>query len=232
MALALLPAPAGAASIVKLQIVQRPPYLMMDASGDVSGISVRPTVAAFRKAGIAVAWEAVPALRQLQRLKDNKEKICSVGWYKTKEREQFAKFSHPLSQDAPWAGLANIAFKPPPNVTVKGLLADSQVTVLLKSGYVYGDYLDQQIAGMKAQHKETTGDMPQLFKMIALGRAQIMFAPRDEIQYYLDNGSISKADTKVIEFSEMPAGYQRYLMCSRLVDDDILARFNAALSAP
>src|SRR5471030_911016 len=232
LALTLLPAAARAAPALKLQIVQRPPYLMVAANGDVSGISVQPTVAAFKKAGIAVEWEAVPALRQLQRLKDNREKVCSVGWYKTREREQFAKFTHAVSQDSPWAGLANIAFKPPPNLTVKAMLADSRITVLLKNGYVYGDYLDIQIAGMKAQHMETTGDMQQVFKMIARGRAQITFAPVDEIRYYLDAGAISRADTKVIEFPEMPAGYKRYLMCSKQVDDQTIAQFNAALSTP
>lgn len=232
LAMSLLPAAASAAAALKLQIVQRPPYLMVAANGDVSGIAVQPTVAAFKKAGIAVEWQAVPALRQLQRLKDNREKVCSVGWYKTREREQFAKFTHAVSQDSPWAGLANIAFKPPPNLTVKAMLADSQITVLLKNGYVYGDYLDIQIAGMKAQHMETTGDMLQVFKMIARGRAQITFAPVDEIRYYLDAGAISRADTKVIEFPEMPAGYKRYLMCSKQVDDQTIAQFNAALSTP
>src|SRR5471032_1804070 len=87
LSLALLPAAASAAAALKLQIVQRPPYLIVEANGDVSGIAVQPTVAAFKKAGIAVEWQAVPALRQLQRLKDNREKVCSVGWYKTRERE-------------------------------------------------------------------------------------------------------------------------------------------------
>src|SRR5471032_3123005 len=168
LALSIFPTAVGAAAALKLQIVQRPPYLMVAANGDVSGNAVQPTVASSKKAGIAVEWQAVPALRQLQRLKDNREKVCSVGWYKTREREQFAKFTHAVSQDSPWAGLANIAFKPPPNLTVKAMLADSQITVLLKNGYVYGDYLDIQIAGMKAQHMETTGDMQQVFKMIAI----------------------------------------------------------------
>src|SRR5476649_1570911 len=159
-----------------------------------------------------------------------KKSARSAG--KTREREQFAKFTHAVSQDSPWAGLANIAFKPPPNLTVKAMLADSRITVLLKNGYVYGDYLDIQIAGMKAQHMETTGDMLQVFKMIARGRAQITFAPVDEIRYYLDAGAISRADTKVIEFPEMPAGYKRYLMCSKQVDDQTIAQFNAALSTP
>jgi uncharacterized protein (TIGR02285 family) len=230
--LALTSSAATATPALKLQIVRRPPYLVIEANGDVSGTSVHPTIAAFKKAGITVEWEPVPALRQLQRLKDNKERVCSVGWYRTREREQFAKFSHAVSQDAPWVGFANTAFAVPKNATVQAILADTDVTVLLKKGYVYGDYLDQQLAAMKAQRKETTSDVPEVIKMIARGRAHITFAPADEIQYYLQHQLVSGADIKIIPFREMPTGYKRYLMCSMLVEDETIARFNAALASP
>ena len=55
--LVLLPELAQAAPVLRLQIVQRPPYLMISPNGDVSGISVGPTVAAFKKAGIPIKWE-------------------------------------------------------------------------------------------------------------------------------------------------------------------------------
>ena len=220
---------ALAAPVLKLQIVQRPPYLMVTRAGEVSGIAVAPTVAAFRSAGIPVEWEEVPALRQLLRLKLNEERVCSVGWYKTSEREKFAKFSNAVSQDSPWAGVANIKFEPPKDATVSAILANPGTTVLLKSGYVYGNFLDGQIAAMKARRESTSVDMPLLFKMVAYGRAQITFAPIEEIQYYLDTRQIDAADIRIITFSEMPMGYKRYLMCSKLVEDDLIGRFNAAL---
>ena len=220
-----------AAPVLRLQIVQRPPYLMISPNGDVSGISVGPTVAAFKKAGIPIKWEEVPALRQLERLARNRERVCSVGWYKTAERERFAKFTDPVSQDSPWVGFANSSFTPPQNATVAAVLADPRMTVLLKNGYVYGAYLDQQIAAMKAQREETTGDMPQVFRMIAAGRAQLTFAPLEEIQYYLNAHLISATNTKIIAFKEIPAGYQRYLMCSKQVEDAVITQFNAALQA-
>ncbi len=228
--LALLPGLALAESPLKLQIVQRPPYLMMKPNGEVSGIAVEPTMAAIQKSGIAVEWEEVPALRQLQRLKLNKERVCSVGWYKTEEREKFAKFTHPVSQDSPWAGFANIAFNPPGGATVSAVLGDSEVVLLLKNGYVYGNYLDEKISVMRAKRMETSGDMPQLFKMIEIGRAHITFAPIEEIQYYLNKHLVSATSTKVITFSEMPMGYKRHLMCSKLVEDEVINKFNDALS--
>ena len=225
---ALFQVPAAAAAL-KLQIVERPPYLMVNADGGFSGIAVEPTVEAFKRAGIEVELEQVPALRQLRRLQLNTEKVCSVGWYKTKEREKFAKFSNPVSQDSPWGAFVNIHYNVPGDSTVKGILSDTHTTVLLKSGYVYGDYLDEQMATMKAQRQETSADMPALFKMVATGRAQIAFAPVEEIQYYLDSRWLHTSDIKIVTFKEMPMGYKRYLMCSKLVDDEVISRFNAAL---
>lgn len=224
-------APAGTAVPLELQVVQRPPYLMLMPDGGFDGISVRPAMAAFKKAGIPVVWKEVPTLRQLQRLKSNQERVCSVGWYKTRERGQFAKFTRAVSQDSPWVAFANSGFALPRQPSVRSILADSRVTVLLKTGFVYGEFLDKAMLAMQAQRMETHADMPQLLRMIEIGRAQITFAPMEEIQYYLSNTSVDAGVTRILTFSEMPAGYKRYLMCSRLVDDGLIARFNAALRA-
>lgn len=221
---------ASAAPDLVLQIVERPPYLMAGADGSVRGIAVDPTVEAFNRAGISVVWEKVPALRQLIRIQRNDEKVCSVGWYKTPERERFAKYSDPVSQDSPWAAFANPQFELSADASIQSILSNPRTTVLLKSGYVYGAYLDQLIADMKAKRQTTSGDMPQLFKMIAAGRAQISFAPLEEIQYYLDSHWVNSSEIKVIKFKEMPMGYKRYLMCSKLVDNEFIERFNLALS--
>ncbi|MBV8502099.1 MAG: transporter substrate-binding domain-containing protein [Paucibacter sp.] len=219
----------GAATVLKLQIVERPPYLIVKPIGEFGGITVDRSMAAIRLAGIPVELERVPALRQLQRLRLNAEPVCSVGWYKTKEREQFAKFSDPVTQDSPWAAFVNVHFEVPGDGSVKSILADPHTTVLMKSGYVYGDYLDAQMAVMRAQRQETSADMPALFKMVAAGRAQIAFAPIEEIQYYLASKWLNSTDIKIVTFKEMPEGYKRYLMCSKQVDDELISRFNSAL---
>ena len=227
--LSCCPALAMAETPLKLQVVQRPPYLIVEPGGAFSGLSVEPARAAFNKAGIAVTWEQVPALRQLQRLKDNKERVCSVGWYKTAEREQFAKFTASVSQDSRWAALANKLFHPPKDGSVHAIVTDPDASILLKNGYVYGTYLDKAFAAMQARRVETNSDMQQVFQMIARGRAQITFAPLEEIKYYLNQKLVGVSDVRIIEFPEMPEGYKRYLMCSKLVEDEVIRKFNAAL---
>jgi polar amino acid transport system substrate-binding protein len=83
---------------------------------------------------------------------------------------------------------------------------------------------------MKAMRVETTADMPQLFTMLAVGRADVLFAPRDEAEYYLSQDQGYGKRMRIIAFKEMPQGYHRHLMCSQQVSDNDIARFDAALA--
>ncbi len=214
---------------LKLMVVHRPPYLVVEAHGGFSGIAIAPVVLAMKKAGIDYEMVQIPALRQLDALKNGKDRVCSVGWYKTPEREQFASFSAPISKDAPWVGVTRANFAVAPHATVDSLLSNSNVSVLVKAGYVHGDFLDKKIASMQSKRVSTTGDMPQLMQMLALGRADITFMPLEEVQYYIQTGLVKGAEVNVVHFSEMPAGYTRYLMCSKAVNPQVINDFNAAL---
>jgi polar amino acid transport system substrate-binding protein len=215
---------------LKLQIVELPPYMIVNADSSIAGLVVTPTLAAFKKAAIPIAWQVVPAVRQLQQIKEGKERLCSVGWYKTPEREKFAKFSKAILRDSPFVGVAEPTFHIANGVSIDTILGDSKVEVLIKIGFVFGDFLDKKILEMKAKRQVSYGDMPQIFKMIAAGRAQITFAPLDEVQYYINIGVIDKEKIKILTFSDMPLGYNRYLMCSQNVEDKLIDRFNAALA--
>ncbi|WP_158567943.1 MULTISPECIES: ABC transporter substrate-binding protein [unclassified Duganella] len=218
----------AAGPALELHIVHRPPYLVVGPNVQVSGLSVEPVTAAFEKAHIAVVWREMPALRQLALLRKNSGKFCSVGWYKTPEREKFAKYSNPVSQDGPWVAVVSSRF-PHAAATVDDILSDANMTVLVKEGFVYGSYLDNKFSTMKAARMTTAGEMPQLFNMIAAGRADVIFAPKEEAEYYLAHGVMHAGQMRIITFKEMPQGYYRHLMCSLQVDDSDIARFNAAL---
>ena len=75
----------------------RPPFMIKHADGTITGISATPAVAAFDRAKIAYKLEEASPARQIKDLKDNEKQVCSIGWYKTAEREHFAKFTLPIS---------------------------------------------------------------------------------------------------------------------------------------
>lgn len=224
-----LSAACAAAPVLEMHVVHRPPFLVVGPHQQFSGSLVEPTLMALDKAQIAVKWREVPALRQLVMLRENSEKFCSVGWYKTPEREKIAKFSNPVYQDGPWVAVVTSRF-PATAATVSEVLSDTKLKVLVKDGFVYGRYLDEKFSAMRATRMVSVGDMPQLFRMMEAGRADILFVPREEAEYYLVQGRLRAGALRILTFPEMPHGYFRYLMCSRQVDDSVLARFNAALA--
>ncbi|MBB3213470.1 uncharacterized protein (TIGR02285 family) [Herbaspirillum sp. Sphag1AN] len=228
--LLLFPTSGRAESPLLLQIVELPPYMIVESPTSISGLVIDPALAALRKAGIAFQWQIVPAVRQLVRIKSNQERVCSLGWYKTPNREKFAKYSRPIVKDSGYAGFANNQYRPGDGVSLDVVLNDPEVTVLIKIGFVHGEYLDARLANMKANSEFTYADMPLIFKMVAAGRAQITFAPLAEIRYYENLGVVSKDEFHVMMFKEMPStGVYRYMMCSQKVEDELIKRFNATL---
>jgi len=227
--LVLLPTLACSEPPLKLQIVELPPYMIVNSATSIGGLVVDPTFAALRKAGIDFEWEVVPAVRQLVRIKNNQERICSVGWYKTPTRELFARFSHPIVVDSGYVAFANNNYNPREGIPIDGVLGDSKISVLIKNGFVYGEYLDAKFITMKARSEPVYVDMPLIFKMVEAGRGQITFAPLAEIRYYQDLGVVDKDRFHIITFKEIPSGFSRYLMCSLKVDNELINKFNNAL---
>lgn len=227
-AIGLISQTSWAVSKLTMMLVQRPPYLIMK-DGNVSGLSVAPTVAAFKKANTSVNWEEIPAKRQIQRLKKNQERVCSVGWYQTEERKKFAKFTNAVSQDSPWVGLVPATSKISKNATIEEILSDPKIRVLLKEGFVYGDYIDKKMVDMKAQTSMTTVNIELMIKMIAVAHADIAFFTKEEIMHYIDTGIIKAKDVQILSLKNMPSGYSRHLMCSKMVEDEVITKFNDAL---
>ncbi len=219
---------AAAQAPIVLQHDERPPFLKTEADGSVSGTAATPAVLAFRKAGIPYEWKYTSAKRQVAMMKSG-ARVCSVGWYKTPERERFAKFSKPISQDSPMIGLANIDFHLPEAAGLDQILANENISILIKDSVVYGPFLDVRFARMKARRIPTSDEFGPMVRLIHLGRAQLTFIPLEEADYYVASMGYSAKDFNIIHFAEMPPGEKRYIMCSMSVEDEVIDKLNAAL---
>ena len=220
---------AAAAEPIILQYNERPPYMQTSSGNLVVGLSATPAAQAFEKAGIPFIWAKVPAARQLAVLKYNGARVCSVGLYKIAEREAFAKYTGTISQDSPMVGLALANFKAPKNLTLDELFSDSSLNILLKQSIVYGPPLDDKLASGQARKHYTVNEIEGIVKMIELGRAHITFLAREEADYYFKTGQFDLSKFNVITFPEIPKGPRRYILCSRLVEDEVIEKLNAAL---
>lgn len=124
---------------ISLHYNERPPYLVSGADGQATGLTAEPAAAAFRRAGIPYAWVQTPALRQLKLLRENTGRDCLVGWFKTAERERYARYTLPTYRDRriialTGAGNSRLA----EGGRLDAWLADPELTLLVKDGYSYG----------------------------------------------------------------------------------------------
>jgi ABC-type amino acid transport substrate-binding protein len=212
-----------------LYYVQRPPFMWRDAQGKVTGVLVTLTAAAFAKAGVAIIWKEASPPRQLAIIESNQSRVCALGRYKTPERLAFAKFSIPYYQDSASVGLANVNFKVSDHARAADLMADPNVTILLKDDIRLGPYTEDLISHMKAKRLGTSNDYEQIIRMIKAGRADFALFSGEEEAYYRNKLGFTDKDFKIIHFPDMPPGEKRYLMCSKQVEDAVLEKINAEL---
>jgi uncharacterized protein (TIGR02285 family) len=210
---------------------ERPPFMHKQPDGSVAGTTATPVIRAFTKAAIPFELREASPARRLLDVKENKRRVCSLGFYKTTERESYARYSKPVSQDSKMIGLVNAKSPTANGISVDALLQREDVSVLIKESIVYGPYLESQFSTMKARRVTTAAEFAQLFEMIKRERAQLLFMPEEEAHFYLNQAGYSAADFKLIQFAGMPPGEQRYIMCSMQVDEATVDRLNKAIDS-
>ena len=215
---------------ISLEYNDRPPYLISNADGSVSGLTATPAGNAFKDAGVPFAWSKVPTNRQLSDIKNNNSKVCGIGWFKSPEREQFAKFSKAIYRDLPTVALANRAFTVESGMRLETVLSTKNVRVLAKDNFSYGPFIDGLLAQYKPVVFRTTNENLTMVEMVRQGRVDFMFMAEEEAKYLTDEIGAKTTECRRIKFSDMPIGEKRYIMCSKRVPDEIMRKLNSRIS--
>lgn len=222
--------PVHAAEPFTLYYNERPPYLVKSAHDDrVAGLTADPAARAVEGAGFVPRWTSLPSTRQLVTLREERVPACAVGWFKNPERELSFKFTKPIYRDKPTVAIARSDFEARSSKLAE-LVQQPGLRVLVKDKYSYGPWIDALLARARPQTFSTTEENVQMVRMIAGGRADIMLSSQEEAQYLLTQSSVSGTAVKVLRFDDVPPGEKRYLMCSRDVPDEIIQRFDKAIT--
>ena len=229
LAMLLASAAFAADTPIPLHYSERPPSVTRSPDGSVSGIAATAAMRAFKAAGIPYELQFMSAKHQLVNLQANEEPLCSIAWYKTPEREAFAKFTRPVSQDTQTIALTNINFQAPQHATIENLLANPETRILLKQAVVYGSYVETRLSSAKAHVIRTYDEYETIVRAIKNGRADLTFATLEEVDYYAKHLGYPIAAFNVIRFDDVPPGEYRHILCSKKVPDAIIERLNAAL---
>ncbi len=221
----------GFCSDLEVAYIEFPPYYYTDTTGKPDGFLLQLSDNIFRRAGVKTEYKSLPAKRILKSIQNNQKPIASLGWFRTKKREAYAKYTRPIYVNKP---LVMVCLKESEQLfekyeTLRDVLNDKQFTLGHIQGYSYGDVVDALINEHAVNTLEIVGTQTLLMGMLGARRlSYILFAP-EEIKAVAESAGINTNDLSFLQLNDIPYGARRYIICSRAVSDDIIEKLNQAI---
>ncbi|HOO46364.1 MAG TPA: transporter substrate-binding domain-containing protein [Deltaproteobacteria bacterium] len=210
--------------------MNRPPYYYTE-DGTARGFLVELTKKILDDAGIDVTFRELPPNRIMHEIQKRDHAHCSIGWFRTPEREQFAKFSLPIYRNRPIVVVTtrenNYLFTG--YSTLHQLFTDRSLVMGNISSFTYGSYIDRLMKDLRpATHEISTsrGTLPALIKK---KRVHYLLSAPEEVETLIHGEGLRSEDFMTIVMSDIPEGNKRYLMFSMSVSDDTITRINASM---
>jgi polar amino acid transport system substrate-binding protein len=215
---------------IDVVITSRPPYYVVDGNGVVSGIVASPAIEVFKMAGLDIQWEAASFKRQLKIIEDNKKQICGIGWFKTPEREKFAKFTEYIYQNKPFIALIrsdNHAVAA--HRSLRSLMNDQALKMGGKLGFSYGATVDGLIDELAPKSVTTDQTNVGMARMLIGKRFDYMISSPEEAAHLIGSFSTGSEEFTMLKFLDLPSESKRYILCSQSVSDGVIERLNTAI---
>ncbi len=209
---------------------ERIPYMQLTPRG-ITGLTASVVSDAFQLAGVNTVWKEIPPKRQLQRIKSDRPCECALGWFKTPERERYAKYSLPIYQDKPQVALVKSSnYQFTDGQTLPEVLSNPNLKLLVRDGYSYGQFIDEKLRQYHPSTKKVAYDNFKMLELIYYRRYDYFFIAPEEIKKLIQASAFQYQDFKSISFSDIPHGEKRYLICGMGVPDRILQALNQTLT--
>ena len=228
LVLALLPGRALALELV-FAYPERPPY-NYTVDGKARGFLVDVTSRIAAEAGIKAVFQEMPAARILEEVRDEKSTLCSIGWFKTPERETFALFTRPIFRDLP---LVAVALQRRQHLfagktTLRALAEDHSLTLGLVQAWTYGASAGE-IIGKAKPRVMLAPDQPRQARMLAAGRFDYTLARLGELPEIASQAGLPRSALLVIPLTDLSDQGVRHILCGRGVPREIMDRIDAAI---
>ncbi|WP_159674259.1 transporter substrate-binding domain-containing protein [Andreprevotia sp. IGB-42] len=224
---------AAADAPLLLTFIDKPPYYQLNAGNKPGGFLLEHALRVLDKAGIRARAELRPNLRALLEIEHPTEPACSVGWFKTAERERYGRFSDALFRDPPvmLATRSDALARFKPYGSAAALLAEPALTPGTIMGYGYGPYLDELLRVRGTRVDNTAQTMQQNLAKAGYGRVDYVLVDQAEFSWWRKQPGLRNLALAGINLPDIPAGNTRYLLCNKLVPDAMLQRINQAIAA-
>ena len=217
---------------LRVQYIEFPPYYFTGSDGKPDGFLLKFVMEVLRKAGVRAEYESLPAKRVLSNLY-SEEPIASPGWFRTPEREAFARFSRPIFENTQlralllkknageFQGLDSLA----------AMVGDSRLRIGLAEGYSLGPQADAIVAGASPDAVRVVGGYSRMLLMLAEERFQYMVMSPDCIPTLIRMNHLNPEIFVTKPLSDVSVGNKRYIIYSRGVSDSLIRRIDQALAS-
>jgi uncharacterized protein (TIGR02285 family) len=219
------------AEVLTVSYLDRPPYYYTDKDGNPSGFLVELAREVFRDAGIEVAWKELPPNRVMYELRKKRASHCSIGWFRTQEREAYAKFSIPVYQDKPLVIMTTRenARLFSSHTVLSEVFSDTDLVMATVSSFSYGDYVDRLLQTHSPRMHVVSTDRSVLTRLIKMKRATYLLTAPEEVDTLITCAGLAREDFITIPMKDIPSGMMRHLMFSLDVDDKVIEKVNASI---
>lgn len=228
-AMLVLPSVSSAQPLEVLYF-EYPPYYHALPDGRAAGLIVDLAGRVFAKAGVEAEFHFVPAKRILLDIQTG-QPVASLGWFKTPEREEFARFSLPIYINRP-VGVFFLREKEDlfrPYKTLEALMADGKLLMGRVAGLSDGPQIDAILAKYPDRIVHVTADSVRLTKMLESGRFNFFLLPPEEIDALLHEAQASPENFALKAMSDIPQGNSRHIMYAKTVDDALIRKVDQAI---
>jgi hypothetical protein len=217
---------------ITLYFDDRPPLLYRNVEGQVTGAVGDLTQRIFLKAGIEARWVLAPTERILGLIKRDSEPACIAGWYRTPERERYARFTLPIYADKTVLGLVSAHSPFQSGIAAGVLLAAPRIRVAIMQGLYYGPDLTPLIEAVPHERVAvTTSDYTISIRMVHDGRADIMFVTEDEAEDVVKLAGYEMKDFRLLTFPDVHGPLASAILCSQKVAPAIIDRLDKAITS-
>lgn len=201
------------------------------AEGTAKGLLVDIARDVLAHARVSYQFDALPQKRLVDSIQKGDTQLCALGLFKNPERMAYATFTKPIYQNKPIGVLVAAARAEAfaPYKTLAELSAAPALSLTYVEGFSYGPYVDGLTAKMGENKQARVIPPANLVSMLNIGRIDYMFADPEEYEALAASVTIDPARLRLLSFPDIPAGNQRYLMCSKAVPKDVMDRIDAAI---
>ena len=206
----------------------RPPFIFEEA-GKVQGEVATFALKVIEESGVPFEVVHTPVNRQLMLIYAGQGYDCSMGWFRTPEREKNAKFTDATYEDGPWVAIGHKGTLDPNLTNVREVLQNRKWRYLYQERFSNGPVLDQLIVEYKPARILVEGDIEKMLLMVKSGRADYFFLSDTEFKHLLGKTKSQRSEFVVLKFSDLPESPKRHIMCSKKVPDFVIERINKAI---